>query len=367
MQKEQLTLRALIRSSLWGKEPPDDPGAAEEEARAQALIPLLFPDTAEARRQSAHHIRILFAQDEILELFRSAGIPAIILKGSAAAYLYPDPLRRTMGDIDLIVPEDRFSDACGLAGQNGYVITPDTVRDPRHKEYVKDGIHFEIHRHFSFGGIDVEKYVTDGLSRPETVTVEGHAVPIAPPLENGMILLAHAAGHLKGDLGLRQIIDWMMYVHACLSDEAWNGGFREAAASCGLEKFAVTATRLCRKYLGLPDPITWCDGADEEVADALLESLLATGNFGRANSSGSNVEKVSVGIKRFGFFRYLKMAGEHNWKAYHRHKWLKPLCPVYQIFRYAKQSLTVKRGKKLSDDLDRAASRYELLKKLGLE
>ena len=96
MQKEQLTLLALIRSALWGEEPPDEPEAATEEARAQALIPLLFPDTAEARQSSAQFIRILFAQDEILELFRSSGIPAAIVKGSAAAYLYPDPLMRTM-------------------------------------------------------------------------------------------------------------------------------------------------------------------------------------------------------------------------------------------------------------------------------
>ena len=39
--------------------------------------------------------------------------------------------------------------------------------------------------------------------------------------------------------------------------------------------------------------------------------------------------------------------------AYHRHKWLKPLCPVYQIFRYAKQAVTAKRAGKLSDDLER--------------
>ena len=367
MQKEQLTLLSLIRSSLWGETPPAEPDTAMEEAGAQALIPLLYPDTAEARRSSAHYIRLLFAEDEVIELLRSAGIPVVILKGTAVAYLYPDPMRRTMGDVDLIVPKDMFHDACNLFEENGYKLTCDIETDKRHSGYSKDGIDFELHHHFSFGGIDVEKYVEEGLSHPENITVEGHTAPILPPLENGMTLLAHAAGHLKGDLGLRQVIDWMMYVHAYLSDKAWEEIYREAASSCGLERFAVALTRLCKKYLGLPDPISWCDGADEDAVDTLMENILSTGNFGRSKGVGSNVEKVSTGIKRFGFFRYLKMAGEHNWEAYHHHHWLKPLCPVYQIFRYAKQALTAKRGGMLSDDLERGAERYELLKKLGLE
>ena len=367
MQKEQLTLLSLIRSSLWGETPPDDPDLAMDAARDQALMPLLFPDSAEARRSSAHYIRLLFAQDEVTELFCSAEIPVVILKGVAAAYLYPDPMKRTMGDVDLIVPKERFGDARDLMAKNGYKETSEIETDDRHVGYEKDGIAFELHHHFSFGGIDVEKYVEEGLSHPDIITVEGHAAPILPPLENGMTLLAHAAGHLKGDLGLRQVIDWMMYVHAYLTDEAWEGGFRENASSCGLEIFAVALTRLCRKHLGLPDPITWCDGADEDAVGSLLENILATGNFGRAKGVGSSVEKVSTGIKRFGFFRYIKRAGEYNWKAYHRHHWLKPLCPVYQIFRYAKQAITTKRGKKIANDLGRAGARYELLKKLGLE
>lgn len=367
MQKEQLTLLALIRSALWGDAPPDDPGAALNIAREQMLMPLLFPDTTEAGSCTAHSVRLLFAEDGAIALFRSAGIDAVVLKGAAAACLYPDPLRRTMGDVDLIVPPDMFDDACRVFDENGYRRGSDYDSDSRHKPYAKDGVDFELHHHYSFDGIDVERFVTEGVARFETVDVEGHEVPILPPLENGITLLAHLANHLKNSLGLRQVIDWMMYAHAHLSNGEWEREFRAAASSCGLEALAVAVTRLCKKYLGLPDGVTWCDGADDETVDALLESLLSSGNFGASRGAGANVENVSVGIRRYGFFRYLQMAGEHNWKAYHRHRWLKPFCSVYQVFRYARQAVGARRGKKLSDDLDRANERYELLRRLGID
>ena len=126
MQKEQLTLLALIRSALWGDAPPDDPGAALNIAREQMLMPLLFPDTPEAGSCTAHSVRLLFAEDGAIALFRSAGIDAVVLKGAAAACLYPDPLRRTMGDVDLIVPPDMFDDACCVFDENGYRRGSDT-------------------------------------------------------------------------------------------------------------------------------------------------------------------------------------------------------------------------------------------------
>ncbi len=365
---EQSTLLSLIRSALWGQTPPEDPETAFEEAKKQALVPLLFPDSSAAKRFSAHTIRLLFAQDELTGLLRSADIPAVILKGSAAAVYYPEPFLRTMGDIDFIVPPDRFQDTSDLLAANGYELFQDLDETDRHRCYRKDGIDLELHHHFSYEGIDVEKYVLEGLSRVETVDVEGHSVPILPALENGMVLLAHVASHLREELGLRQVIDWMMFVNAVLDDETWNARFQPAASECGLEKVAVNVTRMCQIYLGLPETFTWCGGADDDLARDLMSIILRSGNFGHVHGSGAALETATTNFKRFGFFRYLQKAGEHNWRAYHRHPRLKPLCRFYQIFRYLKQFLrSGRKGEKLKDDLDRSRSRYELLKRLGID
>lgn len=370
MTKEQSVLLALIRSSLWGEPRPENAADALEQAKIQALVPLIYPDSKEAMQYSAHCIRILFAQDEILALMTSAKIPMAILKGCAAALYYPEPLLRTMGDIDFIVPPERFQEAERLMLDNGFIEAhePHETDEPeRHVAYQKGGITVELHHHFSSDGIDIERYVQTGLTRAERANVGGHEFCLLPPLANGLVLLAHAAQHLKKDLGLRQVIDWMLYVHEVLTDEMWEREFCAAAEACGLKTLALIMTRMCQMYLGLPETITWCREADKQVAEELIENLLATGNFGHRFGSGSKVEKVSTSIKRYGLLRYLQMAGEWNWKAYHRHRWLRPLCWLYQIFRYAHQGLQTGRGRKqISDDLHRSTARYELLTRLGI-
>ena len=120
-------------------------------------------------------------------------------------------------------------------------------------------------------------------------------------------------------------------------------------------------------YLGLPSLITWCSSADEKTCEELMENLLLSGNFGRKNGNGNSVETVTTSIRREGLFRWLQIAGEHNWAAYRNHHWLKPFCWIYQAFRYAGQGLKIgRKGKELLRDLDRSKERYELLKKLGI-
>lgn len=368
MTNDQSILLSLICSCLWGAPRPENAEEAMEQAKIQALVPLLYPNSAEAMRYSAHYIRILYAQDMLMDLMRAAGVPAVILKGSAAAVYYPEPFLRTMGDIDFIVPADRFQEASDLMASHGYTVAHEEHETDRHIAYQKDGITLEMHIRFSSEGIDVEKYVQEGMAHPVTANLEGHSFSMLPPLENGIVLLAHAAQHLKKDLGMRQVLDWMMYVDKVLTDDLWVRSFREATKSCGLDLLAVTMTRMCQLYLGLSEAITWCKEADPELAEDLLNNILQTGNFGHQYGSGSRVERVSTGIQRFGLFHYLQIAGEHNWKAYHKHHWLKPFCWFYQIFRYAKQGVKAGRnGSRLSSDLSRANARYDLLTRLGID
>ena len=371
MTPAQQELLNCIRSSLWAdaaQPQPSDEVLAE--AQRQAIVPLIAFDSMEASQYMAHYLRILYAQDRLVTLFREAGIPMAILKGAAAAIYYPEPMQRTMGDIDLIVPQSAFASSQSLMERSGYKRETEDFEktDARHVAYQKDGITVELHHHFSSEGIDVEKYVIRGLESPVTAELSGHKFPMLPPLENGLVLLAHVAQHLRNELGLRQMIDWMMYVHAQITDVYWETAFRAAAADCGLETLAITATRLCQKHLGLPDPITWCDGADDKLVDDLLENLLVTGNFGHAHGSGSSVETVTTNIKRTGLFRYLQQQGERNWKAYQEHKVLKPFCWAYQIGRYIHRGLgTGRSGAQLAADYKRSSSRYDLLTRLGID
>ena len=65
----------------------------------------------------------------------------MILKGAAAAVYYPDPAGRAMGDVDFLVPRERYEDALHLMTEQGY---RQFSEGERHAEFMKDGVEFEL-------------------------------------------------------------------------------------------------------------------------------------------------------------------------------------------------------------------------------
>ena len=378
MNREQSVLLSLIKQSQFGQSEAIsfdnvDMDALYNEAEQQSVLglaaseipeELINPKWYKARyRRKASYFLYCDVQDELKKVLDGAGIPFVILKGNASAVNYKEPYLRMMGDIDFLVPQDQYKQTKELLSSNDYVEGHD---NGRHASFKKGDQLFEIHHHYSHD-IDIEDYLTLGLLNPEIVTIEGHAFPMLPKLANGLVLLDHFRRHLQSAVGLRHAIDWMMYVYRDLDDEFWSKEFAPVVKDLGMDTLAVTLTRMCQIYLGLPDTITWCKDANELTCELLMDVILKSGNFGRKNLKGNNVETVNMSIKRMGLFPWLQYAGKHNWKAYHKHHWLKPFCWLYQICRYIKLGFKSGRNKdQLKDDLDRSNERYELLKELGI-
>ena len=374
-------LLALIRKALFDLStevvPDVDWEAVCHEARDQAIFGLIAANIPENKQPEdcqslfyhifANSLRNLHAQSELVRLFDANHIPLAILKGSAAAMYYPVPLNRSFGDIDFIVPQECFDSAAALLLDHGYVIPhPDDAKSTRHMEYRKDGITFELHHHFSYSDLDLEHFIIDGLHSLASCSIEGFSFPVLPRLANGLVLLAHMRSHLKSGVGLRQVLDWMMYVDKELTDDFWQESFMEAAKSIKLDTLAIVTTRMCQLYLGLSNQITWCKSADEDLCRRLIKYLLSAGNFGRKLGVGKSVQTVTSTFRRLGLFRYLQIAGQQNWKAYKKHKWLKPFCWIYQIGRYSVQLLHAHQGKQFFHDVNSGNDRYDLLDKLNL-
>lgn len=202
---------------------------------------------------------LMMAQDRVLRVFREEGIPVAVLKGAAAAVNYPQPNSRCMGDIDIIVPPDSFERAFSCMESLGWENNTDLRVNPRHAGFAKTGCpELELHRFFSTC-VDkrqaqaLDQAIYNAIPRAQWCDVDGFLVPVLPALENGLVLLAHVNQHLGSGLGLRQILDWQMFVRAYADDAFWCDGFQQAAQSIGMEKLAVTVTALCQRYLGLQE------------------------------------------------------------------------------------------------------------------
>ena len=380
MNIEEAALLSLIKKSQFGVEDTInwadvDMNALYNEAFDQSLLGIIaseIPDKyitqkfIDAKyRQKSSYILYCHAQDELKHVLDSADIPFVILKGNASAISYADPTCRMMGDIDILVPQNLYEKTQDVLSSAGYEKGYD---NGRHCGFKKDKTSCEVHHHFShFEEYDFENYIIEGLNSREVAIVDGHEFPMLPKLANGIVLLDHFRRHLQSSVGLRQTIDWMMYVYRNLDDAFWNNEFKAIMEEKGLVTLAVTLTRMCQIYLGLPDNISWCKDADDSTAEWLFELIFSVGNFGRKNKKGYLVERVSVGIKREGLFHLLQRVGEKTWSAYQKHHWLKPFCWIYQGFRFAKKFFKAGRTpSQFKDDMFRCDERYELLKALKI-
>lgn len=382
MTQTETALLTLLRSSLYGGaaeyDPQTDWDAVFSEARHQAVAALAakgLPDTLTAEQratwtnatyaQLASYVRYMAAQDELCRLFADKHIPMAILKGSAAAMYYPQPSLRTMGDIDFIVPQDRFDRANQIMREAGYI--SQDCQPGRHTAYSKNSISFELHHHFSYQDLDIEDCVSQGLRCVEQVSFDGHSFPVLPDTANGIVLLAHMREHLRCGLGLRQVIDWMMFVERRLDDDFWNREFFAVAQKYRIDTLAVTATRLCQLYLGLSDRISWCADADEALCELLMERILSSGNFGSKNSTGNLVGGVVTNIRKEGLFPYLQRVGERDWALYHRHRWLRPFAWLHEAFVFAGNALLLLGQRKpVLSGMSQSRDQYDMLKKLNL-
>ena len=303
-------------------------------ALVEPFVPVKYKEawTEETFQTVSRFVQLTYEQETLISMFQKQDIPMVIIKGTAAAMYYPEPSRRSMGDIDFFVPEQWIPKAKELMEDNAYNYFG---KDRRHYEYFKNNFEFEMHMHISSKNFNsVDHIFLDGMRNRSTYQVKEFTFPGLPQMENGLVLLGHMMQHLKGSgLGLRQVIDWMMFVYHELDDEVWEKSFRKFAVEAGLEKLAITTTYLCKKWLGLPNDITWCNGVDEELADLLLEQLLMDGNLGNARPA----VKVRNSMRNKGFFSYLQSAGMSNWKLAQRHVAVRPFAWLYQVCRLTRQ------------------------------
>ena len=357
IEKEHACLLELLKYTLFNQPPviPESINWAKifESAKAQCIVPLLASTIPLEYREEwngiyyqskAYIMQMLYEQNLLVKLFRDNNIPIVILKGTAAAVYYPNPLLRTFGDIDFYICEESLECARKLLEQNEYIFD---LKNERHYEYTKHGIEFELHTRFSCEHYnDIDKILLLGMNDSIDYKISNYSFPGLPANENGIILLGHIMQHLyDSGIGLRQIIDWMMFVHKELDDSAWEKRFKKLAIDAGLDELAITVTYMCKKWLGLPDDITWCNSADDETADNLLIRVLDDGNFGRDRAPYESVKSL---IHNEGVFKYLQRAGMENWSLAQKYKIFRPFAWIYQLWRFSHKGLvSLAKGKKV--------------------
>lgn len=276
-------------------------------------------------------VRYMLAQEDLLTVLDANQIPCVIIKGAASAMNYPVPPHRSMGDVDFLVKRRDFERALRVLRENGF---HDGVQGAEHHGVLKkNGVTFEMHVRLArvsendVGGI---ARFEEGIDRREMHETEGFRFPTLPVALNGAVLMHHIMQHLASGLGLRQIIDWMVYLNG-LSEETWKNEVYPLLCDFGLKTLTHTVTLICERYLGLPKRLP---DEGNYPCDELLEFILSSGNFGVKTGFEGSIATVTRGEFYKGhFFGRLQERGLINWKAAQKHKILRPFAWIYQAFR----------------------------------
>lgn len=227
---------------------------------------------------------------DITDIFNGIGLRSCVLKGQGVAMLYPNPLRRQSGDIDLWVEGNRGDIYKTLKARWK---VGETVIHHADVEIFKD-TPTEIHfiPSFTYSPFLYRKYkkffkrCADRQFANYDKTV-GFAYPT--PEFNAVYSLMHIFHHvLHEGIGLRQLLDYY-YILKSLDKEQRLQVFEEMR-HLGLAKFVEVVMYVEQRMFGLESEFWLCQ-PNERLGKHLLAEIELAGNFGKYDERNQQVNR----------------------------------------------------------------------------
>jgi len=357
MDTTEQQLLALLRSALWSR--PVDVSLFEGGTSWRALFrlaekqtvtglvydavltlpPALQPDGDLLRTAHLHTIRTAQSHQllnttltQLVQRLQAEGFRPVLLKGQGVALNYPHPLRRSCGDIDLYVGEPDYPRVCRLLHQWN-MLGEDAIESIQHLHFNYHGVSLEIHRIagvlFNSRRNRLFRQWSDDLLQGDTcrtVCIDQAEILLPPVRFDAFFIFYHTYKHfLTGGVGLRQLCDWALYLHA------FSRQIDRPALLQDLNRFHLLRPwqimgQIAVRHLGLPQeefPFFLSDGKTQRRAEAMMEPVLQNGNFGfHAPQRTARPDGYLAG-KMHSF----RLICRHLWRVY-------PLCPADTLNYY---------------------------------
>ena len=384
----------ILSKSLFGCDAQvsvDDYNQLLEESKNHAVVTLAYSaiDKSEISVESskqwsdcsavyyANTIRVIYNHIVLHKWMKESSVPYVILKGCSSASYYPKPYLRTMGDVDFLVPIQFLKKAESILNREGMTLQPGDQSS--HLAYARAGMEYELH--FSLVGMPyndvgelLTNYFQDIFESSSEIKIGNGYVNIPSPFHHGIILLLHTCQHLTGEgIGLRHLCDWAVFANS-FSDIDFCSLFEDRLKQVGLWRFAQVLTRTSIKYLGA-DEKEWAQ-CDESLADALIEDILESGNFGRRNSDVKSVERMLIhrannsDLNRGIIHNLTKSVNELVYRRWPSSQKIKILLPVGWLYFGGRRILREIVGKRkktsIKQVVDNSQQRQKLYQQLKL-
>lgn len=218
---------------------------------------------------------------EITKLFKDAGFDTCILKGQGNARMYPNPLSRTSGDIDIWTFGERDEITKYVKDR-----TPNVFEQYHHIDFpIYKDVPVEVH--YTPGKLLNPKYnkrfqiwchdISIELRNEKLEVIDGYRVPSVD--FNVVYQMSHILYHFFVEgIGLRHFIDYY-YVLKLLDGSSKKEKVRETLCWLGLEKFAKGVMWIEKEVLGIDEQYLILE-PDERIGKLILNEMMEGGNFG---------------------------------------------------------------------------------------
>ena len=220
----------------------------------------------------------------LTDLFEAEGYHTAILKGQANARLYPDPMSRQPGDIDIFV-DGGMERVGALLTRLGLI--EEGEQPQGHHWHLPEGfseVIVEVHfqplprrdnddKHIA----RILAYLQEEFERATTLCPEGFKVP---SMAYALVMqLSHLRRHavIDGGIGLRQVIDYYLLLNHATEAELQQ--LRIQVKHFGMKRFAAALTWVLQQTLHLPAG-KMIAKPDRYRGEWLLNRMLDGGNFG---------------------------------------------------------------------------------------
>ena len=282
------------------------------EAKLQSVVPVVFSSAKPyipeeelgiwkryVNKCLANNVRIEWEHTQLHKMMTEAGVPYVVLKGSASASYYPEPILRSMGDVDFLVNKCDLERAESVLEAHGFKPVSKTG-NVNHIIYLrKEGnsvSKWELHWEPSLmpegeEGKVIHEQFSDIVDRATLKQASGGQYMAPTAFHHGLTMLLHTAKHMiTSGMGLRHLCDWAVYLDG-LSDGEFTEMFEEVLRSAGLWRFTRLLSAVSAKYLQCRER-SWAAVEDDALLEDMICDIFAGGNFGQKDPGRMNESRL---------------------------------------------------------------------------
>ena len=259
---------------------------------------------------------------DITKIFADVGFESCILKGQGNARMYPEPMSRTPGDIDVWVFGEREKITSYVKKR-----CPEAFEQYHHIEFpVYADVEVEVH--YRPGALFIPRYnqrfqewcesQKGNICRYDETL--GFSVPSAE--FNAVYQMVHIMDHffIEG-IGMRHFIDYYYVMKKCCDEGVDLAGVRDKFRYLGLEKFARGVMWIEQYCLGLEDAMLILEPSEKE-GRLILKEMEEGGNFGHHDKRYVIRKKRMLARGVADSYRLMRLAtvfpSESFWKIWHK-------------------------------------------------